>query len=909
MEGPNGSAMVPFSNVETAKQTGYKLAGASVLTPSEVDDEARYNKDRTYGAGVDRAVGTVSAGALKSAVQIPNTIANYFDRITGSMQHAAESKAAASGHPVHFERQDVEPSLRAGEEAIAPGVTEPLHGVGEHVGGLAETLAEWLYGEGEARSAFEALPMSQRMTKLAQTVGFIEKNPAIGKAVSEGLRAKALRLAAQSGATAAGAGVQTIAHGGTPEEAAEAAAIGGGATGLLGAVGGAGKAILEHAAQPSATADAVTETARQAAADRIAATNETRTVAPQPGGSDYQFKIGGPPTRDTTAGSIAQDPQKVQVGHRVLEGKGPTERQVYPPPDAPETRADFVDINKGDPNAPGNHRSPIYRLTEDSKPGSVTKTDTAAGGGVLLTKDVGVASAHMQSLDRILADPDLATEQRAGYQAQRDDIQQQIGEYYKHQKAAQGSPPAIGPPSQVQTAFKPIDAKAVLDATGSPRDAAQQLRQAGAEVYDHANNVSGGQWQTLDKTITDLSKQLSDEPNIPSNRTTRVNLQRQIGEAQTAMDKILDEPRNGFDANDALQAKKNFHTAFVLQDMHDAISPIYDIEMHQPLVSGQYKGFNGNQLAQRWKAFLDDRPEARQVLGSDRVDTLTRLFDANKTMAGRKRFGQAVLTLGAAVAGGLHGGGLGAMEGAGGYQAIRYVLDGLISTPRVAKSLLFAIDSGARPENYAPGLARMIADKTLTAGRKLGAAAIPVAAGAVARADDKGGADEPTPKTNGSAAPAPAAPAPEKPQLTFDAGPDAGKSIDGMIERGNIDVNHRPSIKNADGSHSSIFSMTVPIGADNRPLPWGDPKVRAYALVPSIASGKFLTPDGNMPAKGDKKALEKLEARATDYYDKTGQHLGIFATEQAANKYANATHAYGNDGSDRKVFAPSMGGK
>jgi hypothetical protein len=126
-----------------------------------------------------------------------------------------------------------------------------------------------------------------------------------------------------------------------------------------------------------------------------------------------------------------------------------------------------------------------------------------------------------------------------------------------------------------------------------------------------------------------------------------------------------------------------------------------------------------------------------------------------------------------------------------------------------------------------------------------------------------------------------------------------------MIEKGNIDVNHRPSITNADGSHSSIYSVTVPINK-NGSLWKGDyAKAPRYALVPSIAKGKFLTPDGKMPARGNKKAASALEDAAARYYDKTREHLGIFKSSDAADKYAGNTHAYMNDGTNKKVFAPS----
>jgi len=137
---------------------------------------------------------------------------------------------------------------------------------------------------------------------------------------------------------------------------------------------------------------------------------------------------------------------------------------------------------------------------------------------------------------------------------------------------------------------------------------------------------------------------------------------------------------------------------------------------------------------------------------------------------------------------------------------------------------------------------------------------------------------------------------------SYQTGPLAGQLIPGMLQRGNIDVNHRPGIKNDDGSSSSIFSMTVPVGKDGSPQAWGSPGVTGYALVPSIANGKFLTANGKMP---DKSGMSQLEDAATAYYGQTRQHLGTFKSAEEANAYAGKTHAYTNDGSANAVYAPS----
>jgi hypothetical protein len=99
--------------------------------------------------------------------------------------------------------------------------------------------------------------------------------------------------------------------------------------------------------------------------------------------------------------------------------------------------------------------------------------------------------------------------------------------------------------------------------------------------------------------------------------------------------------------------------------------------------------------------------------------------------------------------------------------------------------------------------------------------------------------------------------------------------------------------------------MTIPISKDGSVWKGKYEDAPQYALVPSIANGKFLTPDGKKPNEKDKKAMEKLEDAATEHYAKTKEHLGIFATGDAADAYAGATHAYMNDGTNKKVYTPS----
>lgn len=131
----------------------------------------------------------------------------------------------------------------------------------------------------------------------------------------------------------------------------------------------------------------------------------------------------------------------------------------------------------------------------------------------------------------------------------------------------------------------------------------------------------------------------------------------------------------------------------------------------------------------------------------------------------------------------------------------------------------------------------------------------------------------------------------------------SGKSVPGMVSQGNIDVNHRPLIMNADGSHSSIYSMTVPIAKDGSPVSWEAPNIANYALVPSIANGKFLSPDGKMPTTDQ--GNQQLEDAATLYYGKTRQNLGVFQSPGYADEYANLNHDYINNGTAQQIYTPS----
>jgi tape measure domain-containing protein len=89
-----------------------------------------------------------------------------------------------------------------------------------------------------------------------------------------------------------------------------------------------------------------------------------------------------------------------------------------------------------------------------------------------------------------------------------------------------------------------------------------------------------------------------------------------------------------------------------------------------------------------------------------------------------------------------------------------------------------------------------------------------------------------------------------------------GVKPEGMLEQGNLDLLNRPIIKNADKTISTVRSMTVAFDD-------------LAVLLPTVRKG-----------------LDRImtDREAIDWFIKTGEHLGKFSSELAANKYAEALH-------------------
>ena len=119
---------------------------------------------------------------------------------------------------------------------------------------------------------------------------------------------------------------------------------------------------------------------------------------------------------------------------------------------------------------------------------------------------------------------------------------------------------------------------------------------------------------------------------------------------------------------------------------------------------------------------------------------------------------------------------------------------------------------------------------------------------------------------------------------------------EGMLVPGNIDLNHRPTVKNADGSESTEYSTSFQDENGHE------------VLIPTVIGGRFFTPKGTKPPVGSD-AEKKMIQAAIAYHrsDPTHPHLGVFDSAENADAYAEIAHSSKRNPNGEPMYvAPSL---
>jgi hypothetical protein len=267
------------------------------------------------------------------------------------------------------------------------------------------------------------------------------------------------------------------------------------------------------------------------------------------------------------------------------------------------------------------------------------------------------------------------------------------------------------------------DVPAAVARVSSFGDAADEVEKSAKGAYDNLNQATGGKFSEVRDNFTQARKDAYKAGSV----SERDAAQLRLDNATSAMRQLFDDSGGKVSQQDWKDANTAWTNSKTLRQVHDAVESTFDTDAGFSQRSGTYRGFNGNMLRQRLNRLTQTigEPELNRVVGRDNMDNLRKVAELTRTNADRAKFGAAVQKVGgwlarestAAGAGALVGhftglGGLGgAVGGEAAYMAARKVMQAVATNPKVGQQLTFAVESGARPEYFAPIIGQMIRDQ------------------------------------------------------------------------------------------------------------------------------------------------------------------------------------------------------
>jgi len=664
----------------------------------------------------------LAKGAGKSFVSGVNTTLGWLDYISDK---TGVNVTSLSPTGISTPKVPGPSTLKANAEALedkyAPGVRNPPNNADQELGGAMEMAAEFFYGEGEARTMFEALPFSEKVAKLAKATKFLEEHPAIAKTVAAGILAGGV-----------GTG-QAAFHGADTNTALTTGAITGGiSAGLVGIPAaisyviskfrpvtediagvtvpervGQASAASKQTAKPATTQNgSATRATQQAAVPQVignlarrslansledvnagrAASRITNPAQMLPAPEDAQpftFEIGTGPTKEVREGNVSQPaarlPQKNITGGTTPKNEAELGSTAY--------------------TIPGSVQRTAFMTS--AEPGNVAGETTATGGGTYKTSDPAQAELILSRMKQVEDSADftkLPKAQQALLRESRESLQQQVDMFHAWR--------------ETQPHFAPLNTDDIVG----------QVNNFG-EVRD--------QLQASAKPIAQKLERLSADPEGGGNEFSRLQSARArafrnndydgVREAENGIQNLIEKNKNFMSTDEYRNFNRLWSQSKIAEKLQWATDGTANASERFAQQKQAGRLFDGKQMTQRLNKIEEEYGAKRldDFLGTNGMDNLHRMADlvSNPTTESETRdaLSQVAVALyhragKGALAGGLlgHLGGhafMGVEIGVATESSLRSLYEYASTSPRIGSLLDYAVRNKVNPKIYVPLIA------------------------------------------------------------------------------------------------------------------------------------------------------------------------------------------------------------
>lgn len=820
---PDSSTLKPIgqSGQQTPSTNGASMG--SIGSAGSAGDYFHTNPNDPWYKQVGNTIGGAVEGVGEGVMSGVSGVAHIQDKVD----------RALGGHGIPTQ------ALATMDNAAGNGAT---HGKAQNVGYGGETLMEFMLGD----EALKGVSLADKALNAGKTLKTVEKSPRL----MEALKIGAKELAKRSAAAGAVQGAQTFVR--TSGDVGQAAEAGLETAGVTGALGGVADAVGGAASRIGGAAKTAGELA-----DTAASAPDTQTTK-----QNIQGQLENSKTQlHANYESKIQDFENRLQGSQVDPKTVPISRKAEeilqrPNPEDHSSVADLKEIR-------GEGLTPKVR-------GFLERT--ATGTRKLTDADIEAAETANKSKPIILG--------------------------------ADGRPIESPDAEPIPQDQEPHDAHSLIQWRQQARALAAEQEPGSVDakalnrlLWDNSDHSSA-----FDDTFSQLARQSNDPNVVREYSDLRNDYRSKIGIYDTPVIKNLMEGKG----NDAAKAfigtnnasglpnsgKSNFnvqqlHTILGDDGFNDFRRDVFDNMLQN--ASDDKTGFNPAKFISTWKRVDSGTRADFFGYGDPKVlpqSYVTSLVQDAKTAANLQKLTRAGLVLGAGAGAGtlspVAGAGISTIlgfiaaggGGEGGIGKGREIIDYFANNPKAwaafrgigkLSNLNEALES-TNPSGRLGKIAKGTAKGALAAARVAPQAAVNINQSSN-QLDEK--AKPSYQAAQDALSGTPANPnqgsSPTKTSSPAYITPSYSQNSDELVQPGNIDLNSRKDIKNPDGSHSSVFSMSF--GTD-----------AGEVLVPGVGDGKTYP-------------LRKLTPKeALDQYKKTGKNLGIFKTPEAADRYGETLH-------------------